>query len=79
MDIHSPTSFTLQEVNHLLDYITTHPNNSIIYQASKMQLAAHSDAGYLNEPKAQSCASTHIFLSENVPILNFNRAILTIA
>ena len=79
MNTHSPTSFTLQEVNYLLDYITTYPNDGIIYQASKIELAAHSDAGYLNEPKAQSCASTHIFLSENVPILNFNRAILTIA
>ena len=79
MNTHSPTSFTLQEVNYLLDYITTYPNDGIIYQASKIELAAHSDAGYLNEPKAQSHASAYIYLSENVLILTFNGTILTIA
>ena len=79
MNTHSPTSFTLQEVNHLLDYVATYPNDGIIYRASKMQLAAHSDAGYLNEPKARSRASAHVCLSENVPIPAFNGAILTIA
>ena len=44
-----------------------------------MQLAAHSDAGYLNEPNARSRASAHIYMSENMPIPYFNGAILTIA
>ena len=44
-----------------------------------MQLAAHSDAGYLNEPNARSRASAHIYLSEDVPIPTFNGSVLTIA
>ena len=79
MNTHSPTSFTLQEVNHLLDYVSAYLNDGIIYRASKMQLVAHSDTGYLNEPKARSRASTHIYLSENVLIPTFNGAILIIA
>ena len=44
-----------------------------------MQLAAHSDAGHLNEAKVKICASVHIYLSDNVPILTFNGAVPTIA
>ena len=44
-----------------------------------MQLAAHSDAGCLNENKAWSRASAHIYLSEDAPIPNFNGAVLTIS
>ena len=79
MKTHSPTTFTLQEVHHQLNYVATHPDNGTLFRASKMQLSAHSDARFLNEAKARSRASAHVHLSENVPIPAFNGAVLTIA
>ena len=63
-------------MTHLLNYVSTYSNDGLICKKSKMQLGAHSDAGYLNEPNAQSHASAHICMLENVPILYFNGAIL---
>ena len=76
---HAPTQRTAQLVDHLLNYVATYPNDGIIYRKSDMQLAAHSDAGYLNENNAKSRASAHTYLSENVPMPPFNGAILSIA
>jgi hypothetical protein len=42
-------------------------------------LAIHSDAGYLNESKAQSWAGGHFFLLSNVQYPPNNGAVLTIA
>ena len=44
-----------------------------------MILAAHSDDGFNNESKARSRSGAYIFLSENDPTPEWNRAILTIA
>ena len=44
-----------------------------------MILAAHSDAGFLNESKARSRAGAHIFLSENDPKPKLNGPVLKIA
>ena len=44
-----------------------------------MVLAAHADAGFLNESRAWSRAGAHIFLSENDPKPKLNGPILTIA
>ena len=77
--IHAPVIKTKSLMTHLLNYVPTYPNDGLIYRKSKMQLAAHSDAGYLNEPNARSRASAHIYMSENMPIPYFNGAILTIA
>ena len=44
-----------------------------------MILSAHSDAAYLNVPRARSCAGTHIMLSENTPVPSLNGPVLTIA
>ena len=49
---HSPTQTTQDSINQLLHYVSTYPNDSIIYRKSDMQLAVNSDAGYLNKPKA---------------------------
>ena len=49
------------------------------YSASDVVLAVQSDAGYLNEPEAQSRAGGHFFLSNNAPIPPNNGAILNIA
>ncbi len=54
------------------------PEEAIItYNASKMILAVHSDAGYANEKKARSHAGGHFFLSSNEPDPPNNGAILT--
>lgn len=45
---------TLAAVKHLLDYVTTYPNDGIIYRTSKMILSTHSDAGFNNELNASS-------------------------
>ena len=52
----------------MLDCLATYPNDGIVYRASNMILAAHSDAGFNNESKGRSRAGAHIFLSEDDPI-----------
>ena len=49
------------------------------YHASKMILAAHSDAGYCNETKSRSRAGGHFFLSHDVDNPPNNGSILTVA
>jgi hypothetical protein len=44
-----------------------------------MKLAAHSDASYLSEPKAQNLAGGHFFLSSDSIIPHNNGAVLNIA
>ena len=44
-----------------------------------MILAAHADAGFLNESKSRSRAGAHIFLSENEPKPKLDVPVLTIA
>ena len=44
-----------------------------------MILSAHSDAVYLNVPRAHSRADAHIMLSENTPVPSLNGPVLTIA
>jgi hypothetical protein len=63
----------------LLDYIATTEEAVLAYNASKMILAAHSDASYLSEPKARSRAGGHFFLSTNAKIPPNNCAILNMA
>ena len=66
-------------VEHLHNYVATHPNDGLLFWASDMILAAHSDAGSNNESKGRNRAGSHIFLSENLPIPPMNGAVLTIA
>ena len=63
----------------MLYYLATYPNDGIVYRASDMILAAHSDAGFHNESKGRSRAGSHIFLSEDDPIPLWNGPILYIA
>ena len=51
------------EITQLLDYVATYPEDNILFRASVMVLAAHADAGFLNETKARSRAGAHIFLT----------------
>ena len=66
-------------ITQLLDYVATYPDYSILFRTSGMVLAAHADAGFLNETKARSREGAHIFLTEYVATPPLNRAILKIA
>jgi hypothetical protein len=65
--------------HQLLDYVATHPNAGIRYQACDMILAVHTDASYLSEMGGKSRAAGHFYLS-NVNDEDFNNgAILTLS
>ncbi len=74
-----PTQKTMERVKQLLDYCANQEKAVWAYHASNMALAIHSDAGYLNESKAQSRAGGHLFLSSDVQNPPNNGAMLTIA
>jgi hypothetical protein len=59
-----PTQAVLKETMHLLHYAATWPDAVIVYHASGMQLALHSDASYLSETKARSRAGGIHFLTD---------------
>jgi hypothetical protein len=59
------TATTISAVSHLLDYCITHPESSIRYFVSDMQLKIHSDASYLSEPKANSRIGGYFYLGNN--------------
>ena len=50
------TEGTNEAVATFLDFVTTYPDNSILYPASDILLATHSDAGFHNETKGHSRA-----------------------
>ena len=54
---------TNDKITRLLNYFATHPNTTLRYHASDMQLYFHSDASYLSEPKSRSRIAGHSFLS----------------
>ena len=72
------TEDTAAAIEQLLDYFETYPNAGILFKKSDMILAAHADAGFLNESRARSRAGAYIFLSENEPKPKLNGSILTI-
>ena len=62
----------------LLDYVATYLNDGICYHKRGMKIAAHADAGYLNVTNPHRRSGDHIFLLEQVPIPQFNGAVLAI-
>jgi hypothetical protein len=74
-----PTKETMINVKQLLDYCSTQEEAIITYNASKMILAVHSDAGYANEKKSRSRAGGHFFLSNDDKFPPNNGAILTVS
>ena len=58
---------TMDEVQQLLNYLTSNPNATIRYHASGMILFIHSDASYLSVTKARSRAIGVFFLSDPKP------------
>ncbi len=75
----NPTTNTQKLVHQFLDYVATHPDTIITYQASNMVLAGHSNASYLSETNARSQAGGHFFMSNNDALPPNNDAVLTIA
>ena len=73
------TENTAAEIEQLLDYVATYPNDGILFRKNDMILAAHADAGFLNVSRTRSRSGAHIFLSENEPKPKLNEPILTIA
>jgi hypothetical protein len=56
------TATAIKAVSHLLYYCSTHPESTIRYFASDMQLKIHSDASYLSEPKVKSRIGGYFYL-----------------
>ena len=65
------TTETEAKVNKLLNYVATHPNATLTYHKSKMQLAVHRAASYLSAPNARSRAGGYFYLRER-DNTNFN-------
>ena len=72
------TKLTKTDLSQLIDYLSTYPEDGILYRSSAMILSAHSDAVYLNVSRARSRAVAHIMLSENNPVPSLNGPVLTI-
>ena len=68
----SATKDTDAALLQILDYIATYPNDGILFRASDMVLAGHSDSAYLNVRKALSRAGVYIMLSEDTPVPTSN-------
>ena len=64
---------------HLLIYLATRLEATVIFYASDMTLNIHSDPSYLSESRARSRAGGHFFLSSNCQYPPNNGAILSIA
>jgi hypothetical protein len=58
------TTTAIKAVSHLLDYCSTHPESTIRYFASDMELKIYSDASYLSEPKAKSGIGGYFYLGK---------------
>ena len=58
----APTEYTMQKVNHFLDYMASNPDALVRFYASDMVLNCHSDASYLTAKRVQSRAGGHFFL-----------------
>ena len=76
---YSAAECTSAAIDHLLDYVTKYPNDSINYRTSSVVIAGHSDASFLNESKACSREGGQICLSKDVPIPANNGPILTLS
>ena len=70
---------TVDAIEQLLYYVATYPDDGIIFRKSDMILAAHADAGFINEYKARSRSGSHIFLLGNYSNPKLNGPVLTIS
>ena len=75
----SSTEDTNAALLQLLGYVSTYPNDGILYRASGMVLSDQSDAAYLNVRKSYSRAGAHIMISEDTPVPTRNVHVITVA
>ena len=75
----APTSQTMQHVQQLIDYATTHPDATITYCASAMVLTGHNNVSYLSEAKSRSRAGGHFFMTDESAEPPNNGAVTTIS
>ena len=75
----NPTDHTMQKVKQFLEYEATHPDAIIIYNASDIVLAGHSNASYLSEKKARRRSGGNLFMLNDTEFPPQNEAVLTIA
>ena len=54
---------TKYAIEQILDYVATYPDDGLLFSKSDIILAAHADAGFINESKARIRAGAHIFPS----------------
>ncbi len=54
MEQAKPTQKSMEKIKQLLDYCTSQKEAIIVYNASKMILAIHSNAEYCNKKKSRS-------------------------
>jgi hypothetical protein len=54
-------------MNQMLDYLATHPDATVRYQASEMILHIHSDASYLSVSNARRRLGGLFFLGNKPP------------
>jgi hypothetical protein len=62
------TDKTQAAINQLLDYLATHPDDTIRYHASEMILPIHSDASYLSVSNACSRLGGLFFCGDKPPL-----------
>jgi hypothetical protein len=74
------TEKTQAATNKMLDYLATHPDATVRYQASDMALHIHSDASYLSVSNARIRLGGLFFLGKKSPEQHaLNRSILNVA
>ncbi len=74
-----PMEKTMMQCKQFLNYIVTHQDAIINYKKSGMVLVIYSDASYLCEPNARSCAGGHFFVSFDIEDPIDNGAVLNLA
>ena len=60
------TTDTEKQIHKLLNYVATHHNASITYNASNMILKIHSDASYLSAKHSRSRAGRYFYMGKIV-------------
>ena len=69
----------MRQTLQILDYLATQEESVLTYNSSNMILNIYSNPNYLSDPKAQSQAGGHFFLSSNITIPDNNGIIFNIA
>ena len=69
----------MKQTNQIFDYISTHKEVVLTYNASHTKLAAHRNASHLSKTKARSQSGGHLFLSSDSTITQNNGTVINSA